>query len=145
MSPACLSRLGVEIYLNIRVAQNELLPNRLFTPAIQRKQEASFHKALWEINEMSWPPYLCCYHFVCVRVHVIDVITLKLDKSAQLLFTRVVCWPQSGSPRGFYSIQYCNNTSGETYCFHRSLILVFTLTINYVLTTSCFVQRISFK
>lgn len=68
----------------------------------RRKQKASFHKALWEINEMSWPPYLCCYHFVCVsvRARVMDVITLKLDKSAQLLFTRMVCWPQSGSPCG---------------------------------------------
>lgn len=34
----------------------------------RRKQKASFHKALWEINEMSWPPYLCCYHSVCACV-----------------------------------------------------------------------------
>lgn len=44
---------------------------------------------------------LCVRVRVCARVRVMDVITLKLDKSAQLLFTRMVCWPQSGSPHGF--------------------------------------------
>lgn len=100
----CLFVTWVVIYLNIRVTQNVLLSNRLFTPAKQKKTKAHFPKALWEINEMSWPPYLCCYH-LCGCVCVMDVITLKLDKSAQFLFTRMVSWPQSEQSSRI-SIQY---------------------------------------
>lgn len=104
------------IYLNITATENKKvsLSNRLFTPAIEKKTKAGCHKALWEINEKSWPPYLLLVSFsslytkvdlslcvcVCARVHVMDVITLKLDKSAQLLFTVVAYWPQSHSLQG---------------------------------------------
>lgn len=113
--PFC--HVGV-IYLNITATENRKvsLSNRLFTPAIEKKTKAGCHKALWEINDKSWPPYLLLVSFsslytkvdlfLCVcecvraRVHVMDVITLKLDKSAQLLFTVVAYWPQSGSLQG---------------------------------------------
>lgn len=81
---------------------------------------------------------------VCVRaraqVRVMDVISLKLEVGSAPVYQNGVLATIWQVLADFHSIQCRNNTSGETYCFHGSLIPLFALAArNRVLNTSCFI------